>query len=199
MADELNICNLLSRNLNTSNCNTNGGVTGRQWVFQKGQFDAGETRNATTGALSSFNLKTGQKGIKAIGRPKKGSGASAVTQAENGSTTVQQTVVSQFKYKTEKEAEALMDFIRADGKVIFQQTNSGQIRVYFYEFGSETGSAEDGTGTLIGDDNNELKVTTVGTEQSLPRFFEATIGTSGKTQLQASIDYLDELVQEDAA
>lgn len=193
----VDICNTLSKNLNSARCNTNGGVTGRQWVFQKGQFAGGETTNATTGALSGFTLVTGEKGIKAVGRAKKGSGASAVTQAENGSTTVQQTVVSEFKYTNEKEAMGLMDFIRADAKVIFQQTNSGTIRVYFYEFGNETGSAEDGTGTLIGDDNNVLKVTTVGTEQNLPRFFEAPI-TGEVTQLAASIAYLDALVLADA-
>ncbi len=191
-------CNFLTSNFSTDRCATNGGTNGEQWVFQRGQFDTGETVNGTTGALSSFNLKENELGIKAIGRAKKGSGASAVTQNENGTTEVEQTVISEYKYSNEKQGKAIMSFIRADGKVIFQRTNSGQIRVYFWEFGSETGSADDGTGTLIGDDSNVVKVTTKGKEQELPRFFEATIGTSGKTQLQASIDYLNELVKADA-
>lgn len=192
----IDICNLLTKNLVTARCNTNGGVTGRQWVFQLGQFIGAETYNAVSGALSGFSLVTGEKGIKATGRAKKGSGASAITQADNGTTTVEQTVISEFKYSNQKEATALVDFIKADAKVVFQETASGTIRVYFKQFGNETGSAEDGTGTLIGDDNNVLKVTTKGTEQTLPLFFEAPI-TGAENQLGASIAYLDALVKAD--
>lgn len=195
----VDICNVLTKNLVTARCATNGGTTGRQWVFQKGQFTGAETRNATTGALSGFGLVAAELGIRATGRAKKGSGASAATQNENGSTSVEQTVISEFKYKNEIEGEALIDFLAADSKVIFQETNSGTIRVYFWQFGSDNGSGEDGTGTLLGDDNNVFKTTIKGTEQKLPRFFEAPIPANSElTQLAASAAYLDALVKADA-
>jgi hypothetical protein len=193
MAD---ICNSISKNIQTSICATSGGTSGRQWVFQKHQF-TGASTNATSGALASFALKSGEKGIKANGRAKKGSGASDVSTGDNGSVSNAQTVVSVFKYNTENEANAIMEFLRAEGKVIFQETAKGTIRVYFWQFGSEGGSATDGTGTVLTDDNDSVTATITGNEPNLPRFFEAT-PTGGETVLAASIAYLDALVQADA-
>lgn len=191
------ICNVLSKNIQTAICATSGGTSGRQWVFQKHQFTGASTNNSTTGALSSFGLKTGEKGIKANGRAKKGNGSSNISTADNGSVSNEQSVVTVIKYETENQANAIMDFLRADSKVIFQETAKGTIRVYFWQFGSEGGSATDGTGTVLADDNDTVTATITGTEPNLPRFFEAAV-TGGESQLAASVAYLDALVAADA-
>lgn len=91
-----------------------------------------------------------------------------------------------------------MEFLRADAKVIFQETADGSIRVYFWQFGSDSAAATDGTGTTLTDANNTVTATITGTEVNLPRFFEVT-PTGGETVLAASVAYLDALCVEDAA
>ncbi|WP_324671039.1 hypothetical protein [Hymenobacter sp. GOD-10R] len=198
MAGLQTICNKLSKNVSSAYCNTSGGTTGRQWVFQKPQLAGGATYN-NTGALSSFTLKTGEKGIKANGKAKKGSGASAISTGENGGVVNAQTVVSQFKYQTGLEAKALMEFMRADGKIVFQETAKGTIRVYFWNFGSEGGSATDGTGTGLLDPNDEFIATITGEDTELPLFFEVALEDGETDQLKASATYLDSLTLADPA
>ena len=191
MAD--NICNRISKSVTSTSCPKKGGINRNSWVFQLDQFTGAETRSSTTGALSGFTLKAGQKGIKAVGRPKKGNGTHESNTAENGSTEVTQTLVQEYGYKNQNELNALEEFLAGGSKVVFQELASGDIRVYFKEFGNETSKGEDGTGTLLTDDNNSMKTILTGKEGKFPMFFEAPI-TGGETQLTASRAYLDALV-----
>ncbi|MGI4819881.1 MAG: hypothetical protein ACRYFV_01610 [Janthinobacterium lividum] len=196
MADLITICNRLTGNLSSRKCPTSGGTDRRSWVFQLDQFIGGETRNATSGALSGFSLAEGELGIRGKGRPKKGSGASKGTQSENGSTEVEQTLIQEFTFANQIELEALEAFLAADAKIVFQELTSGKIRVFFKAYGNETMTAEEGTGTLLGDESEVMKCTLVGKEPKFPMYFEAPVGTGGLTQLAASAAYLDALTQE---
>ncbi|MGI4736125.1 MAG: hypothetical protein ACRYG7_13190 [Janthinobacterium lividum] len=195
MADLLTICNRLTGNLGSRKCAVPGGTNRRSWVFQRDQFTNAFTKNAQTGAISGFGLVEGEQGIRAVGRPKKGSGAGKGTQADTGSTEVEQTLIQEFTFANQNELNANEAYLKADGKVVFQELNSGQIRVYFKEFGNETATAEEGTGTLLGDESQVMKMTLVGKEPSFAPFFEAPIGTSGLSQLEASAAYLDALTK----
>jgi len=187
------ICNRLTTSLSSRKCPVAGGTNRRSWVFQKDQFTGAETKNGTTGALSSFALADGEKGIRGKGRPKKGSGASTGTQSENGSTEIAQTLIQEYTFADQLGLEGLEAFLKADAKVVFQELNSGKIRVYFKEFGNETMTAEEGTGTLLADESEVMKCTLTGKEPKFPMYFEAIIGTSGLSQLEASAAYLDSL------
>jgi len=191
MADE--ICNRISKAVASTACPKKGGINRNSWVFQLDQFTGAETRSGTTGAMSGFTLKTGEKGIKAVGRPKKGNGTHESNTAENGSTEVTQTLVQEYAYKNQLQLDALEEFLAGGSKVVFQELASGDIRVYFKEFGNETSKGEDGTGTLLTDDNNIMKTTLTGKEGKFPMFFEAPV-TGAETQLAASRAYLDALV-----
>ncbi|MBX0290957.1 hypothetical protein K3G63_10935 [Hymenobacter sp. HSC-4F20] len=187
------ICNRITKAVTSKACPKPGGINRNSWVFQFDQFTGAETRNSTTGALSGFTLKEGEKGIKAIGRPKKGSGQHKSTTNENGSMEVEQTLIQEYAYKVQNDLDAITEFLRAGGKVVFQELASGDIRVYFKSYGNETSTGEDGTGTVLTDDNNIMKTTLTGKEPEFPMFFEAPI-TTGLTQLAASRAYLDALV-----
>jgi hypothetical protein len=187
------VCNQLSRSIATRKCLTSGGIKSRAWVGQVEDF-LGKTYNAGL-ALSSFALAEGAKFITATGRAKKGSGSSNITKSADAGLSNEQTVVLEVAYNSAQEAKDLMDFLRADGKTVFLETNAGTIRQYFAEFGDESAAAEEGTGTALSDANGVLKITLKGAEQDLPLFFEAVnAGGSSLTQLAASIDFLDALV-----
>ncbi|KUG06881.1 hypothetical protein [Solirubrum puertoriconensis] len=186
------ICNTITKNITSADCPRPGGLNRRSWVFLLSMLTGAFTYNGTTGALSGFSIVAGQKGIKGMGRPKKGSGASTGTQAENGSFQVEQTLIQQFGFKNQLELNALTDFLKAGGKVVFQELNSGAIRVYFKEFGNETGTGEEGSGETLNADNGIMTTTLKGFEPEFPTFFEAPI-TAGETQLAASRAYLDAL------
>ncbi|WP_400190667.1 hypothetical protein [Hymenobacter sp. B81] len=190
------ICNAISKNLTSRNCGSKGGTNRNSWTFQLPQFTGAETRNATTGALSGFTLKTGEKGIKGVGRPKKGSGASKLTTAENGNSEVEQTLIQEYRFANQNDLTALEEFLKGDGKVVFQELANGKIRVYFKEFGTETSTGEEGTGVVLLDDNEIMKVTLTGKEGGFPMYFEAPISGS-LTQLASSRAYLDALVVAD--
>ena len=186
------VCNALTKNIASRKCLTPGGIKTRVWAFQAEDFLPGKTVN-TGGALSSFALATGASVIKFRGRRRKGSGANKLTQPLDGAVNVEQTLILEAAYGSQAEANAIMDFLRADGKSIFVETNAGTIRQYFADFGHETMEGEEGTGTLIGDPSGVMKITLKGNETDLPKFFEAVI--SGQmTQLASSAAYLDALV-----
>ncbi|TGD82874.1 hypothetical protein [Hymenobacter wooponensis] len=187
------ICNRISKSVTSSKCGKSGGINRNSWVFQQDQFTGAETLNSTTGALSGFGLKAGEKGIKAVGRPKRGSGANKSNTTDNGSTEVEQTLIQEYRYKDQIGLNALTEFLKADAKVVFQETAGGDIRVFFKKYGSETSTGEDGTGTNLTDDNNIMKTTLTGKEDDFPMFFEAPV-SGGQSQLAASRAYLDALV-----
>jgi hypothetical protein len=190
----LDICNALTSNVTSRKCPTPGGLNRNSWVFQYEQFTGAETKSGTTGALSGFTLKTGELGIKGKGRPKRGSGASVLTTAENGSSEVEQTLIQEFGFGTQTELDALTAFLKADGKVVFQELGSGAIRVFFKAYGNETSKGEEGTGETLTADNGIMKTTLTGKEPEFPMYFEAPI--SGQlTQLASSRAYLDALTQ----
>lgn len=189
----LELCNRLASNLSSRKCPVPGGTNRRSWVFQREQFTGAFTKNASTGAISGFGLVEDEKGIRAMGRPKKGSGTGAGTQAETGSTEIEQTLIQEFTFANQKELDANEAYLKADGKVVFQELNSGQIRVYFKEFGNETATGEEGTGTLLADESQVMKMTLKGKEPKFAEFFEAPVGTGGLSQLEASAAYLDAL------
>ncbi len=187
------ICNRLTTNLSSRKCPVPGGTNRRSWVFQRDQFTGAFTRNATTNAISGFALAADEKGIRAVGRPKKGSGAGKGTQSDTGSTEVEQTLIQEFTFNNQKALDGLTAFLKADAKVVFQELNSGQIRMYFKEYGNETATAEETTGVLLGDESGVMKMTLVGKEPEFALFFEAPVGTGGLSQLEASAAYLDAL------
>ena len=195
MADALTICNRLTNNLSSRKCAVPGGTNRRSWVFQRDQFTGAFTRNVSTKAISGFGLVEDELGIRAKGRPKKGSGAGKGTQSDTGSTEIEQTLIQEFTFANQQELDDNEAYLKADGKVVFQELNSGQIRMYFKEFGNETATAEEGTGTLLADESQVMKMTLVGKEPKFAEFFGAPIGTSGLTQLEASAAYLDALTQ----
>jgi hypothetical protein len=190
----VDICNRISKNVRSRNCSTPGGTARNSWTFQLDQFTGAFTKSPTTGAISGFALKADEFGVKGVGRPKKGSGASKGTQSENGSTEVEQTLIQEYKFGNQLELDALEEFFKGDAKVTFQELANGTTRIFFKEFGNESGTAEEGTGTLLTDENQVMKVTLVGKEPSFPVFFEAPI-TGAITQLAANRAYLDALVQ----
>ncbi|MBO2010848.1 hypothetical protein [Hymenobacter negativus] len=193
MAD---ICNRISKNISSRSCATAGGTARNSWTFQADQFTGAFTKSGTTGAISGFTLKPDELGIKGIGRPKKGSGSSKGTQADTGSTEVEQTLIQEYKFGNQLELDALEEFFKGEAKVTFQELANGAIRIFFKEFGNESGTAEEGTGVLLPDESQVMKVTLVGKEPSFPVFFEAPI--SGQlSQLASSRAYLDALVQPD--
>ncbi|GGG34221.1 hypothetical protein [Hymenobacter glacieicola] len=187
------ICNRINKAVTSTSCPKKGGINRNSWVFQLDQFTGAETRNSTTGAQSGFTLKTGQKGIKAVGRPKRGNGTHESNTAENGSTEVTQTLVQEYGYKDQNGLDALEEFLAGGSKVVYQELASGDIRIYFKEFGNETSKGEDGTGTALTDDNNIMKTTLTGKEGKFPMFFQAPV-SGDQTQLAASRAYLDALV-----
>lgn len=186
------VCNALTKNVASRKCLTAGGIKTRVWACQAEDFTGAKTYN-TGGALSSFALETGAAVIKFKGRARKGSGGSKLSQPVDGAVNVEQTLILEAAYGSQAEANAIMAFLRADGKSIFVETNAGTIRQYFADFGHESMEGEEGTGTLIGDPSGVLKITLKGNEPDLPKFFEAVI--SGQmTQLASSVAYLDALV-----
>lgn len=193
MASPSGICNPISKSIATRKCVQSGGVKPRAWAAQVEDFTGAKTYNPG-GALSSFTLATGANFIKATGRALKGSGASALSQPVDGGVSNEQTVVLEFIYNNQAEANALMDLMRADGLTVFLETNTGTIRQYFAEFGSTNKTGEDGTGTVIADASGVFKLTVKGTESDLPLFFEAVNANPLVSQLQASIEYLDNQV-----
>ncbi|MGI4884279.1 MAG: hypothetical protein ACRYFR_04900 [Janthinobacterium lividum] len=186
------VCNALTKNIVSRKCATAGGIKTRVWVFQAEDFTGAQTFNAT-GALSSFGLVAGYHAITATGRPKTSNGSNKLTKPDGGGVSVEQALVIALTYGNQTELNAVMDFLRADGKTVFVETNDGSIRQYFQEFGDGALDGDDGSGTLIGDASNTVKATIKGTESNLPRFFEAVI-TGQQTQLAASKAYLDALV-----
>lgn len=194
----LDICNRLTNNLTSRKCPTPGGTNRNSWTFQFDQFTGAETKNGVTGALSGFSLVANELGIRGTGRPKKGSGASKGTQADNGSTEIEQTLIQEYAFATQLELSALTAFLKAVSKVVFQELANGTIRVFFKAYGNETGTGEEGTGTALTDDNSVMKLTLVGKEPEFPMYFEAPV-TGGQSQLAASRAYLDALTQAPAA
>jgi hypothetical protein len=195
MASTLEICNRLADNLSSRKCPKPGGTNRRSWVFQRDQFTNAFTKSSTSGAISGFGLVDDELGIRAVGRPKKGSGASKGTQADTGSTEVEQTLIQEFTFGNQNALNALESFLKADAKVVFQELNSGEIRMYFKEYGNETATAEETTGTLLADESGVMKMTLVGKEPGFPVFFEAPVGMGGLSQLEASAAYLDALTK----
>ena len=187
-----NVCNQLTKNIASRKCLIPGGIKTRVWAFQAEDFTGAKTVN-TSGALSSFTLATGAAVIRFRGRHRKGNGTSKLTQPLDGSVNVEQSLVLEAAYNSQSEAKAIMDFLRADGKTLFVETNAGTIRQYFADFGHETTEGEEGTGTLIGDAAGVLKITLKGNETDLPKFFEGVV-VGQTTQLASSIAYLDALV-----
>jgi hypothetical protein len=186
------ICNRLSNSVSSRKCPVPGGINRKSWVFQIDQF-TGSYSKAASGAISGFTLvDADEKGIKATGRPKKGSGASKGNQADTGSTEVEQTLIQEFTFSGQEELDNLEAYLKADGKVVFQELASGQTRIYFKEFGNETATFEETTGTLLADESGVMKATIVGKEPKFPMFFEAPI-TGGVSQLEANRAYLDAL------
>jgi hypothetical protein len=196
MATALDICDRLAGNVNSRKCGKSGGLNKRSWVFQKEQFTGAETKSGTTGALSGFTLVQGELGIRGKGRPKKGSGAGKLTQGETGSSEVEQTLIQEFGFGNQLDLDALEAFLKAGSKVVFQELNSGDIRVYFKEYGNETGTGEEGTGETLTAENSIMKTTLVGKEPKFPMYFEAPT-TGGLTQLESSAAYLDALTKPD--
>jgi len=188
------ICNRLANGLSSRKCPTSGGTNRRSWVFQLDQFTGAETKNADSGALSGFALETDELGIRGKGRPKKGSGASKGTQAENGSTEVEQTLIQEYTFANQKQLEDLEAFLKADAKIVFQELNNGKIRVFFKRFGNETMTAEETTGVLLADESEVMKCTLVGKEDKFPMYFEAPI-SGVLSQLESSVAYLDALTK----
>lgn len=191
MANTLVICKRLGDNLSSRKCPTSGGTNRRSWVFQLDQFTGAETKGGS-GALSGFALQAGELGIRGLGRPKKGSGASKGTQNENGSTEIEQTLIQEYSFGNQSELEALEAFLGADAKVVFQELTNGKIRVFFKRFGNETMTAEETTGTLLADESEVMKCTMVGKEDKFPMYFEAPI-SGALSQLESSAAYLDAL------
>jgi hypothetical protein len=187
------LCNRLTKNLNTRKCLPSGGIKTRAWIGQVDDRTGAYTRKPN-GALSSFALKVGSTFITAKGRPKKGSGSSNFTKSEEGGLSNEQTVVIEIAYGSQAEANALVELLRAENKFVLLETNAGQIRGYFWEYGDVSATAEEGTGTLLTDSNGVLKITLKGAETDLPIFFEAVNSNASVPQLQASIEYLDALV-----
>jgi hypothetical protein len=187
------LCNTLSKNITTKKCLPKGGIKTRAWIGQVADKTGAYTYKAN-GALSSFVLGEGAKFITATGRPKKGSGASAITKGEEGAASNEQTIIIEVAYATQHEADAIMELLNAENKFVFLETNAKTIRGYFWEFGDQTASAEEGTGTAINDPSGVVKITLKGAEEGLPIFFEAVNADAAVPQLQASIDYLDSLV-----
>lgn len=187
----MTICNKLSKNVTSRKCAISGGIKKRAWVFQLEDMLPAKTY-ASDGALSSFALVADAQGILATGRPKKGNGTNKMSKSEEGSTNVEQALLMEFGYSDQAEMDAIQEFLAADGKTVFVETNSGDIRQYFREFGDETFEGEEGTGTLLGDASNVVKATIKGNEPKLPLFFKAPI--SGMlSQLASSIAFLDAL------
>jgi hypothetical protein len=187
------VCNTLSNNIATRLCLRSGGLKTRCWVFQAADFTGANTFNAN-GSLSSFGLAPDAMVITAKGRAKKGKGDNKLTKPEDGALSVDQALGLEIAYGTQHELDAVINFLRADGKTVFVETNAGTIRQYFAEFGDGSMEGTDGTGLLIGDANDVVAITLKGTESTLPRFFEAVKASPAIAQLQASIDYLDSLV-----
>lgn len=190
----VDICNRISKNLNSTKCPTAGGINKDSWTFQVEQLTGAETYNATSGALSGFGLVAGEKGVKGVGRAKKGSGASKSTTSENGSTEVEQTLIQEYGFSNQLQLTALEEFLGGGGKVVFQELNNGKTRVFFKGFGAETSVGEETTATGLTEDNQIMKVTLTGKELRFPMYFEAPI-TGGETQLAANRAYLNALVQ----
>jgi hypothetical protein len=190
----VDICNVISQNLTSTKCPTRGGTNRNSWAFQLEQFTGAQSFNATTKALSGFGLVTGEKGIKGVGRPKKGSGNSTSTTNENGSTEVDQTLIQEYGFTNQAQLDALEEFLAGGSKVVFQELANGKIRVFFKEFGAENSKGEEGTGTILNDETEVMKVTLTGKEAKFPMYFEAPI-TDSLTQLASSRAYLDALVQ----
>lgn len=188
------ICNRISKNITSRKCPTSGGLNRESWTFQLDQFTGAWSKSSTTGAITGFTLNTGELGIKGVGRPKVGSGSSKGTQSETGSTEVEQTLIQEYGFGNQLELDALEEFFKGDAKVVFQELANGKTRIFFKEFGNETGTAEEGTGTKLNDENSIMKVTLVGKEPSFPVYFEAPVA-NGQTQLAANRAYLDALVQ----
>ena len=185
------VCNALTKNIASRKCLIPGGIKTRVWVFQAEDFTGAKTYN-TGGALSSFGLATGAAVVSFKGRARKGSGSAKLNQPLDGAVNVEQSLVLEAA-DSQAEANAIMDFLRADGKSVFVETNAGTVRQYFADFGHESMEGEEGTGTLIGDPSGVLKITLKGNETDLPKFLEAVI--SGQmTQLASSVAYLDALV-----
>lgn len=186
------VCNALSASLLSRRCLVPGGVKTRMWVGQVA--DIGARTFNTGGALSSFVLAAGSRFITVTGRARKGSGASKITKTEDGAPSVEQTLVLELSYNTAQEAKDAMNFLRSEFKTVFLESNGGTIRQYFAEFGDQSAEGDTGTGTVIGDASNILKITLKGTEQDLPLFFESVLPNGQTDQLVASRTYLDALV-----
>ena len=187
------ICNTISKNVATNKCLPAGGIKNRAWIGQVADRTGAYTYKAN-GALSSFALAADANFITATGRAKKGSGASAITKAEEGAASNEQTVIVEVAYSSQHQADAIMELLNAEAKFVLLETNAGQIRGYFWEYGDVTAAAEEGTGLVIGDASGVVKITLKGTESGLPIFFEAVNSNVAVPQLQASIAYLDALV-----
>lgn len=186
------VCNALTSNIVSRKCQTSGGIKNKAWVFQVDDLTGVETKNVG-GTVSSFGLKTGYTAMTATGRPKKQHGDNKLSKPEDGAVSVEQALTLNFSYSNQEELDAIMDFLRAESKTVFVETNAGTIRQYFHEYGDSTLEGTDGTGTLIGDGSGVVEVTLKGTESVIPRFFEAVI-IGGTTQLASSKTYLDGLV-----
>jgi len=189
----MSVCNALTNNVISRPCRVSGGIKAKAWVFQVADLTGANTYNAS-GALSSFGLAPGAQGITATSRTKKGNGANKLAKGEDSAVSVEQALTLEFIYNDQTELDTLMAFLQADNKTVFVETNAGTIRQYFAEQGDGTLDGDEGTGTLIGDASNVAKVTLKGTESTLPRFFEAAVGTTGLSQLAASRAYLNALV-----
>jgi hypothetical protein len=192
MSNLLQACNTFSKNIATRRCLPSGGLKTRCWVFQATDFTGANTFNAN-GSLSSFSLADDAQVITCTGRPKKGKGDNKLSKSEDGALSVEQALTLEIAYGTQHELDAIIEFLRADNKTVFVETNAGTIRQYFAEYGDGSMEGTEGTGLLVGDANNVVAITLKGTESSLPRFFEAAF-VAPKTQLAASKDYLDALV-----
>lgn len=190
------ICNTISKNVASRKCLPSGGIKTRLWLGQV-EDRTGAYTYKPNGALSSFVLGANANFITVKGRAKKGSGATKFTKPEDGAGSGEQTVILEVAYGTQHELDAIMAILRADGVFALLETNAGTIRGYFWEDGSTSNEAEEGTGTVKGDASGVLKITLKGTEDDFPLFFEAVNSNAAVPQLQASIDYLNSLVTGD--
>jgi len=186
------VCNALTKSIATRKCLPSGGVKVKMWIFQVADMSGVETISSD-GALSSFGLNTGYQAITCTGRPKKGKGDNKLTQAVDAALGVDQSLAIEVAYGSQDELDAIMAFLRAEGKTAFVETNSGDIRQYFHEFGTDSLEGTDGSGALVTDAPNIVAATLKGSCTTLPRFFKAVI-TGQLSQLAASRAYLDGLL-----
>lgn len=83
---------------------------------------------------------------------------------------VEQPLIQKLPVASQSELGANEAHLRADGKVVFQELNSGQTRVLFQKFGHETATAEPPTGALRAGEPQVVKMTLASKEPRFAKF-----------------------------